>query len=102
MATQTLARSADAMALDAIGAAEQVQRRRRVHPTVAYVARRLGLYLLTMWGAFTAAFIFFRLIPGDPISILVSELARQGQYSQSGNAAMVEHYEKVFGLNGSL
>jgi len=35
------------------------------HPTIAYVIRRFGIYVLTLWAAITATFFFFRLIPGD-------------------------------------
>lgn len=103
MATQVIPEVTESMAVETIGAAERAAGRRRMHPLVGYVARRLGLYLLTMWGAFTAAFIFFRLIPGDPITAMVSELARQGQYS-SGNAsqAIVDFYRTEFGLDGNL
>ena len=103
MATQALPQTAETVALETVEAAAQVQRRWRVHPLVAYVARRLGLYVLTLWGAFTAAFIFFRLIPGDPIRAMTAELARQGQYSTQGSSqAIVEYYQKEFGLNGSI
>lgn len=103
MATQALPQTTEAIALDLVEEAEHVRTRRRVHPTVAYVGRRFGLYLITLWGAFTASFIFFRLIPGDPITAMVSELARQGQYSsQAGSAELVAHYQEVFGLNGNL
>lgn len=103
MATQILPQSTESIAVDRLEEQEEIQVRRRVNPTVAYIARRFGLYLVTLWGAFTASFIFFRLIPGDPITAMVSELARQGQYSsQSGSEELVAHYQEVFGLNGSL
>ncbi|MGH2533028.1 MAG: ABC transporter permease [Thermomicrobiales bacterium] len=103
MATQVLPQSTESITLDLTLDDEQIQARRRVNPMVAYVARRFGLYLITLWGAFTASFIFFRLLPGDPITAMVSELARQGEYSsQSGSEEVVEHYQEVFGLNGSL
>jgi len=75
----------------------------RSHPTLMYILRRFGLYLITLWGAFTASFIFFRLIPGDPISAIVSQLEQQGQYGgQEGSQAIVEYYRKAFGLDGNL
>lgn len=77
--------------------------RLRLHPTVAYVMRRVGLYLVTLWGAFTASFLFFRLIPGDPIGTIISQLEQQGQYgSQQGTEAIVAYYRRVFGLDGNL
>jgi peptide/nickel transport system permease protein len=77
--------------------------RARLSPTPLYFARRFGLYLVTLWGAFTASFVFFRLIPGDPIGAIVSQLESQGQYgSQGGSEAIVAYYRKEFGLDGSI
>ena len=103
MATQSLPRTTESIALDVLETAEQAASRWRVHPMAAYLARRLGLYVLTLWGAFTASFIFFRLIPGDPINAIVADLARQGQYSTQGSSEeIVAYYKKTFGLDGSL
>lgn len=102
MATQALTGSTDTIALDQIAEAEEAARR-RVHPLVGYVARRVALYLVSLWGAFTATFMFLRLTPGDPINAMIQEMARQGQYSTSStNENMVAYYKKEFGLDGSL
>jgi len=75
----------------------------RLSSTQAYYLRRLGLYLVTLWGSLTASFLFFRLIPGDPISGIVAQLATRGQYSDlQQSEALVEFYQKQFGLNGNL
>jgi peptide/nickel transport system permease protein len=72
-------------------------------PTLRYVLRRLGLYLITLWGSLTASFFFFRMLPGDPISGIISQLQTRGQYSSIDSSQdMVEHYRKEFGLDGSL
>lgn len=72
-------------------------------PTASYILRRLGLYVLTLWGSLTASFFFFRLLPGDPISGIISQLQTRGQYSSLDNSQdMVEYYRKEFGLDGSL
>ncbi len=72
-------------------------------PTATYLLRRLGLYVLTLWGSLTASFFFFRLLPGDPISGIISQLQTRGQYSSLDNSQdMVEFYRKEFGLDGSL
>lgn len=102
MATQALTGSTETISLDQIAEAEE-SARRRVHPLAGYVARRFALYLVTLWGAFTATFAFFRLTPGDPINALVAEMARQGQYSTGGTSEeMVAYYKKEFGLDGNL
>ncbi len=77
--------------------------RTRFPPTLMYFARRFGLYLVTLWGSFTASFFFFRLIPGDPIGAILAQLEQQGQYgAQGGSQAITDYYRKVFGLDGNL
>ena len=78
-------------------------RRWWAHPVLLYYARRVGLYLVTLWGAITAAFLFFHLIPGNPIDALIASLELQGQYTNQGNSQeLVAYYKDVFGLNGTL
>ncbi len=102
MATRTIAPTTT-ITFEAEEVEQVAAQRRRVHPLAAYFLRRFGLYLITLWGAFTASWIFFRLIPGDPISAIVGALAQKGQYSNQGqNEALVEHYNKEFGLDGNL
>lgn len=72
------------------------------HPFLAYAARRVGLYLLTLWGAFTVTFFFFRLIPGDPIEAFITSLQQNYVYNVSAGNAVVDHYKQVFGLQGNL
>ncbi len=79
------------------------ERSRLLSPTARYVLRRLGLYLLTLWGSLTASFFFFRMLPGDPISGIITQLQTRGQYSSIDDSqAMVEFYRQEFGLDGSL
>ncbi|HEV8635130.1 MAG TPA: ABC transporter permease [Chloroflexota bacterium] len=72
------------------------------HPLVAYLIRRFILYLVTLWGALTVTFIFFRLIPGDPIQAFMTSLEQQYVYNQQASQEVIEHYRKVFGLEGNL
>jgi peptide/nickel transport system permease protein len=103
MATQVLPATTDRLALDSIENVEALEARRRLNPTVAYIARRFGLYLVSLWGAFTATFLFFHLIPGDPIAAIINALASKGQYSsQGGSEDISKYYRKTFGLDGSL
>jgi peptide/nickel transport system permease protein len=74
----------------------------RFHPYIAYAIRRLGMYLLTLWGAFTVAFLFFRLIPGDPIESFLASLEQQYVYNVQASTEIVQHYRQVFGLEGNL
>jgi len=75
----------------------------RVSPTAKYYMRRFGLYLITLWGSLTASFLFFRLLPGDPISGIITQLQSKGQYSTlTPSADMEKFYRKEFGLDGNL
>lgn len=78
-------------------------RKGKLSPTMQYILRRIGLYLITLWGSLTASFFFFRMLPGDPISGIVAQLQARGQYvSVESSQDMVVYYEKEFGLHGSL
>jgi peptide/nickel transport system permease protein len=101
MAIQTPTVAVEEVALEAIDA--PAAGRRRLNPAVAYYLRRIGLYLITLWGSITATFVFFRLIPGDPIGAIVFQLQAQGQYgSQEQSQAIVDYYRKAFGLDGNI
>ena len=67
---------------------------------VTYIARRLIAYLLTVIIAITANFFIPRLIPGDPISALIDQMAQHGEVV-SGGAEIVAAYKEQFGLNGT-
>jgi peptide/nickel transport system permease protein len=72
------------------------------HAYLAYLARRLGLYVVSLWGAFTVTFIFFHMIPGNPIQSFLESLQQQEVYGVSAGQEVVEHYKKLFGLEGNL
>lgn len=72
------------------------------HPLLTYLVRRFLLYLLTLWAAVTGTFIFFRLIPDNPIDAYLQNLSQNYAYSHSANQKIIEHYDKAFGLNGNL
>jgi peptide/nickel transport system permease protein len=84
-------------------AAPPERREGMLSPTLRYVLRRLGLYVITLWGSLTASFFFFRMLPGDPIAGIIAQLQTKGQYSSLDNSQeMVEYYRREFGLDGSL
>lgn len=73
------------------------------NPVIRYILRRFSLYLVTMWGSLSASFLFFRMLPGDPISGIVAQLQTRGQYTSFETSEdMVKHYRQEFGLDGSL
>jgi peptide/nickel transport system permease protein len=71
------------------------------HRTVSYLIRRFVLYLVTLWGAFTATFFFFRLIPGNPIQAYVQTMQTYAPGVQ-GSHAFLRYYDRVFNLDGNL
>lgn len=84
---------------------EQIEtaRRSRINPTLAYLLRRVVQFFLLVWAALTLTFIFIRLIPGNPIDALVTQMELQGQYGGVDTSQeIVEFYEQEFGLNGSI
>ncbi|MCL5946703.1 MAG: ABC transporter permease, partial [Chloroflexi bacterium] len=80
----------------------QAARRALIPPVLAYIVRRIGLYLLTLWGAFTVAFMFFHLIPGNPVEAFIASLQQNQIYNVQASKGMIDYYNKVFGLNGNL
>lgn len=69
---------------------------------MGYVVRRLGLFVVVLWGAATLNFIIPRLAPGDPVRERLYEMASQGGYLQQGIEQMVKAYDKEFGLDQPL
>lgn len=67
---------------------------------VGYIGRRLLAYLLTVFIAISANFFIPRLIPGDPISALLAQMAQHGEIV-SGGTEIIEAYKEQFGLNGT-
>lgn len=73
-----------------------------LHPFAGYALRRFGLFLLTLWGGLTVTFLFFHMIPGDPIEAFITSLQQNQVYGVSAGQEITEHYKKIFGLEGNL
>ena len=69
-----------------------------------YVLRRFGVYLFTLWAAITVAFFIFRLVPGDPMNILLSNLTRVEGRQRDADAqeAIIARYRQIFGMDDPL
>jgi len=66
---------------------------------LAYVLRKLGLFVLTLWAAVTVNFILPRLMPGTPADAALAKLAQNGPVSEATKAAI----EAQLGVpNGNL
>jgi peptide/nickel transport system permease protein len=69
--------------------------------TRGYLIRRLGLYVFTIWLSASLIFIIPRLVPGDPISAMVTRLSAQEGFVQGG-AKIIEAWKARFGLDAPL
>lgn len=52
-----------------------------------YLAKRLGRFVFMMWALLTIIFFLFRVMPGDPTSMLVS-----GAFSEAARQSMLENF----------
>jgi peptide/nickel transport system permease protein len=43
-----------------------------------YFARKIGFYLLALWGAVTLNFLLPRFIPGNPVEVLIARMSESG------------------------
>ena len=60
--------------------------RQHLRKTVKYLALRLLIFFITLWGAWTVSFLFFRLMPGDPVQDLRNG-PRMASHGRSSNKA---------------
>lgn len=72
------------------------------HPVLVYMAKRIALYILTIWGAFTIAFIFFHTVPGDPIGAYVRSLEQRYGRTVQDSEHIIQEWRKSMGLDGPL
>src|SRR6188768_2051020 len=64
-----------------------------------YTARKLGLFVLTLWAAITLNFALPRLMPGSPADAALAKLSQNGPVSEATKAAI----EAQLGVpNGNL
>ena len=66
-----------------------------------YLLRRLATYVLTIFGSFTVAFIFFRMMPGNPLGALITTMRQQYSYTIPDADKIIEEYERLLGINGN-
>ena len=55
-----------------------------------YVARKVVLFLVTLWAAITLNFILPRLMPGSPVDAALAKLASSGQPITNAQRRAVE------------
>ena len=56
--------------------------------SVGFVARKLGLFALTLWAAVTVNFLLPRLMPGTPADAALAKLAQNGPVTEATKAAI--------------
>ena len=66
--------------------------------TKAYILKRLGMFVLTVWLGTTIIFIIPRLSPGDPVEGMIGQMAITGG-NIANSAEMIEAWRKRFGLD---
>jgi len=69
--------------------------------TKEYVIRRLFMYVLTIWLGSTLIFMIPRLVPGDPISAMVTRMQQQAGYVEN-SAEIIAAWRVRFGLDDPL
>lgn len=77
----------------------------RYAPVWVYIARRVGIYIFTVWGSITLAFWVFHMMPGDPMTALIGQL--RVRYEQTNPdpeviERMIRTYKAMFGLDQPL
>ena len=45
---------------------------------MSYVWRKLGFYLIALWAALSLNFLIPRLMPGNPVDLLIAKLEQLG------------------------
>jgi peptide/nickel transport system permease protein len=61
-----------------------------------YFARKVGFYLLALWGALTLNFFLPRLAPGNPVDSLIARMSQNGAPPPGTRAALT----RLLGLGG--
>lgn len=69
---------------------------------LAYVLRRLGLFVAVIWAAASLNFFLPRISGQDPVREKLMQQAAASGYVHTGIDAMVEEYQREFGLDQPL
>jgi peptide/nickel transport system permease protein len=67
-----------------------------------YLIRRLGQFVLVLWGAATLNFLLPRMAPGNPVRERLLNALSTGGVQQQGLQQMVQAYNTQFGLDKPL
>jgi peptide/nickel transport system permease protein len=64
---------------------------------VRYLFRKLGFYVVALWAAVTVNFVIPRLMPGDPVDLLLAKLGQHGPVSPETRRSI----EALLGTNSN-
>ncbi|TDB75324.1 ABC transporter permease [Micromonospora sp. KC723] len=53
-----------------------------------HLLRKVGFYVIALWAALTVNFIIPRLMPGDPVSLLIAKLGQRGPVTPEARASI--------------
>ncbi len=67
-----------------------------------YIAQKTGWYLVALVAAVGLNFLLPRLVPGNPVDVIVSNLSRGGSVTSEQQKQVYESYVQEFGLDQSL
>jgi peptide/nickel transport system permease protein len=76
-------------------------RLKKYRPLASYLAKRIGVYLFTLWASLSLAFVMFRFMPGNPLAMSAQQITSNGTLIQ-GAAQAAEFYKDKMGLNDPL
>jgi len=67
-----------------------------------YILKRVIVYFVTLFVAFSILFFFLRLIPGDPVSRFIRDIELRYSYRIANTQEIIDIYKEKFGLKGDL
>lgn len=67
-----------------------------------YIAQKTGWYVVALVAAVSLNFLLPRLVPGNPVDVIVSNLSRGGSVTSEQQQQVYESYVQEFGLDQSL
>jgi peptide/nickel transport system permease protein len=69
--------------------------------TRAYLIRRLGMWVLTIWIGSTIIFIIPRMVPGDPVAAMIGRMSQSGTRVEN-SAELINAWRARFGLDAPV
>lgn len=71
-------------------------------PFARFIYKKVGFFFLALFIAMSLVFFLPRLLPTDPVELMIARTAASGNYTPDDLAQMRQTYEEKFGLNEPL